>query len=162
MPCMQDGEGRASQREDESQIRTVCAHWFSSQHTQNFGSIALPCPCLTGKFVPFFFPPTLQDGVLLEIPVGKPQIEKPSLLLGSRLGRGALPWQNYTNISRAQLPAPAELPAGALQPNRFHPNRYLGRGLITPNDSVAIAMAKSSVILPWPGRPCLLGTTCSL
>lgn len=43
-----------------------------------------------------------------------------------------------------------------------HPSCYLGRGLIASNDFVSTAMAKSSVILPWPGTAQVLGKRWSL
>lgn len=43
-----------------------------------------------------------------------------------------------------------------------HPSRYLGQGLIASNDSVSTAMAKASVIPPWPGMAHVLGERCAL
>lgn len=42
-----------------------------------------------------------------------------------------------------------------------HPSRSVGQGLITSNDSISTAMAKSSVIPPWPGVAHVLGKRCS-
>lgn len=44
----------------------------------------------------------------------------------------------------------------------FHPSHYLGRRLITSNDPVSVAMAKSPVILPWPGMALVLEKGCLL
>lgn len=160
MPCLWwGGEVKAERRRVLSRI--FWAHLFSSQHTQSVGSVALLCVPISQGGLCLFFPPARPDGVLLEIPVGKPQIEKPSLLLELQA------WQRGTSLAELHqhfqdATASSSRTSSGSFTTLCHPNRYLGRGLITSNDSVAIAMAKSSVILPWPGRPRLLGKTCSL
>lgn len=63
------------------------------------------------------------------------------------LAHGFRPWRRGTALAATDCSGTSRGSFMTLS----HPSRHLGRSLITPNDSVSTAMAKSSVSPPWPG-----------
>lgn len=109
-----------------------------------------------GKEVRFiFFLQTFQNGLLLDVPMGKPQIGKPCWLVGAPAL--ADPYRHSEDATASSI----RTSSGA-STTLSHPSRCLGRGLITSNDSTSTATAKSSVILPWAGAAKAVGERCSL
>lgn len=91
--------------------------------------------------------------MLLEIPMGKPQTGRLSWLVGAPA---------LAELCRHLEDAVAnssKTSSGSFT-TLFHPSCHLGKGRIASNDSVSTAMAKSSVILPWPGTASVLGKGC--
>lgn len=111
------GAGKEERKQTINEDYSASLAFSSFPHTQNVGRLPLQCQYSTGKFV-IFLPSNASEWHVARDPNGKAPNRKAILARGAPgLGIGALPWQSCAGASRMQLPTPAELPAGVLQPS---------------------------------------------